>query len=213
MGPIAESYFINEENVPEITEKSKLSRLSKPALIAYQKARQNTKMKALFKKSNKGWKLIHKDKWFGSTYQITTPSNWGKHYLGMNLNISLVQHIKKGFAVIGKRTDVRTENKKYKILGRQSIAIQYTEPNHRKTQSKAITDVNKSKSINQAKIPESDRTSNDNPFKSFYSSVSVSALSKNNITYDRNRSTLTTYLQINNSISKLHRNSDLVNLL
>ena len=57
-------------------------------------------MKALFKTSNKGWKLIHKDKWFGSTYQITTPSNWGKHYLGMNLNISLVQHIKKGFPII-----------------------------------------------------------------------------------------------------------------
>jgi len=214
MGPIAESYFINDENVPEISEKSKLSRLSKPALFAYQKARQNTKMKALFKTSNKGWKLMQKDKWFGSTYQLTTPSNWGKHYLSMNLNISLVQHIKKGFAIIGKRTDVKTENKIYKILGRQSIATQYKEPNHRKTQSKAITDLDKSKSINQTKLPESDRTSNDNPFKSFYSSVSVSALSKSNITYDRNRSTLTTYLQKNNSIhSKLHRNSDLVNLL
>ena len=132
----------------------------------------------------------------------------------MNLNISLVQHIKKGFAIIGKHTDVRAE-KKYKMWGRQSIATQYTEPNHRKTQSKSITDLkNKSKITNQTKFPKSDRTSNDNPFKSFYSSVSVSALSKSNITYDRNRSTLTTYLQKNNSIhSDLHRNSDLVNLL
>ena len=215
MGPTAESYFINEENVPEITEKSKMSRLSKPAIIAYQKARQNTKMKALFKTSNKGWKLMHKDKWFGSTYQLTTPSNWGKHYLGMNLNIALVQHIKKGFAIIDKRTDVQTENKIYKILGRQSIATQYKEPNHRKTQSKEITNTIKSKKkITQLEIPETDRTSNDNPFNSFYSSASVSALSKRNITYDRNRSTLTTYLQKNNSIySKLHRTSDLVNLL
>ena len=58
----------------------------------------------------------------------------------MNLNISLVQHIKKGFSIIGKLKKVQTENKKYKILGRQSIANQYNKPSHRKTQSKLITD-------------------------------------------------------------------------
>ena len=133
----------------------------------------------------------------------------------MNLNISLVQHIKKGFAIIGKKTDVRAENKKYKILGRQSIANQYNEPNHRKTQSKSITDTTNLKNTTRKSTNTiSERTSIDNPFQSFYSSISVSALSKSNITSNQNRITLTTYLQRNTSVhKKLRRHNDHVDSL
>lgn len=78
-------------------------------------------MRMLFKSSNKGWKLINKDKWFGSTYQFTTPSNWGKH-IEMNLSITIIKHIKKGIKIIEKAMNIHAKNKNYKILGRQSIA-------------------------------------------------------------------------------------------
>ena len=78
-------------------------------------------MISLFDSANKGWRLIHKDKWFGSTYQLTAPSNWGNHYLGMNINIALTQHLKRSFIVMDKTINVKAENKKYPILGRQSI--------------------------------------------------------------------------------------------
>ena len=133
----------------------------------------------------------------------------------MNLNISLVQHIKKGFSIIGKLKKVQTENKKYKILGRQSIANQYNEPNHRQTQSKSITDTTNQKNTTRKSTNIiSERTSIDNPFQSFYSSISVSALSKSNITSDQNRSTLTTYLQRDTSLhKKLRSHNDHVDSL
>ena len=112
MGPLATSYFLNSDNVPSITDPKILSKLPKPALINYQKARRNTRMRSLFKSANIGWKLLNKDKWFGSTYQLTTPSNWGKHYLAMNLNIAIVKHIKKIFKIVDKSTNVQAENKK-----------------------------------------------------------------------------------------------------
>ena len=43
MRPIPASYFIDGDKFQKKTGKTKLSRLSKPALIAYQKARENTK--------------------------------------------------------------------------------------------------------------------------------------------------------------------------
>jgi len=92
-------------------------------------------MNTLFKAANKGWKLLNKDKWFGSNYQLTSPSNWGQQYLAMNLNISIVNHVKKAFSIINKSINVQTENKKYTILGRQSIAHQCMEPTHRKTKN------------------------------------------------------------------------------
>ena len=96
---------------------------------------------------------------------VIIPNHNTIHYLGMNLNISLVRHIIKGFSIIGKLKKVQTENKKYKILGRQSIANQYNEPSHRKTQSKSITDTtNQTKTTTKSTNPISDRTSLDNPF-------------------------------------------------
>ena len=136
MGPVATSYFYKDIYVPTITDKKILNKLPLPALKAYLKGGQNKKMISLFDSANKGWRLIHKDKWFGSTYQLTAPSNWGNHYLGMNINIALTQHLKRSFIVMDKTINVKAENKKYPILGRQSIAHHGTESNHRKTKSK-----------------------------------------------------------------------------
>lgn len=69
-------------------------------------------MRTLFKSFNIGWKLLYKDKWSGSIYQLITPSNWGKHYLAMSRTIVIIQHVKKGFSIIDKCTNVQTENKK-----------------------------------------------------------------------------------------------------
>ena len=189
MGPLATSYFLNSDNVPSITDPKILSKLPKPALINYQKARRNTRMRSLFKSANIGWKLLNKDKWFGSTYQLTTPSNWGKHYLAMNLNIAIVKHIKKSFKIVDKSTNVQAENKNYKILGRQSIANQTNEPSHRKTKSNSITK-KITKTIPKKATKESILVK---PFSAFFLSVSMSPLSKNNISTDPNRSTHTTY--------------------
>ena len=111
LGPLATAYFLDGDNVSTITDPTTLSKFTKPALFSYQKALKNIKMRALFKLSNIGWKLVNKDKWFGSTYQLTTPSKWGRHYLAMNLNIAIVQHIKKSFTIIGKSKIVKAEKK------------------------------------------------------------------------------------------------------
>lgn len=80
MGLMGISYYYNSDKVSTITDKKILSRLPKPALEAYQKAKAITQMRTLFKASNKGYKLINKDKWFGSasTYD---PINLGKALL------------------------------------------------------------------------------------------------------------------------------------
>lgn len=54
MGPLATSFFIKSNNVPAINDPKILSKLPKPALIAYHKAYNNTQMKTLFKSSNIG---------------------------------------------------------------------------------------------------------------------------------------------------------------
>ena len=97
MGPLATSYFFDNKNTPSITDKKILSKFPAPALKAYKKgcSHLQTKMNTLFKAANKGWKLLNKDKWYGSTYQLTSPSNWGQQYLAMNLNISIINHLKK----------------------------------------------------------------------------------------------------------------------
>jgi len=118
MGPLATSYFFDNKKMPSITDKTILSKFPESALKAYKRGRSHfqTKMNTLFKAANKGWKLLNKDKWYGSTYQLTSPSNWGQQYLAMNLNISIVNHIKKAFSIIDKSINVQTENKKYIIL-------------------------------------------------------------------------------------------------
>jgi len=111
MGPVASSYFYKDIYVPTITDQKILRKLPLPALKAYLKGKQNRKMTSLFDSANKGWRLIHKDKWFGSTYQLTAPSNWGNHYLGMNINIALTQHLKRSFIVMDKSINVKAEKK------------------------------------------------------------------------------------------------------
>ena len=112
MGPLAMSYFYKDIYVPTITDEKIRKKLPTPKLKAYLRGRQNNKMISLFDYANKGWRLTHKDKWFGSTYQLTAPSNWGKHYLGMNINIALTQHLKRSFIVMDKSINVKAKNKK-----------------------------------------------------------------------------------------------------
>ena len=68
-------FLYNNDTTPVITDQNMLSKFPKPILTAYKKGRENIKMKKLFKLSSIDWKLQHKEKWFGSTFQFTPPSN------------------------------------------------------------------------------------------------------------------------------------------
>ena len=193
MGSVATSYFYKDIYVPTITDKKILNKLPLPALKAYLKGRQNKKMISLFDSANKGWRLIHKDKWFGSTYQLTAPSNWGNHYLGMNINIALTQHLKRSFIVMDKTINVKAENKKYPILGRQSIAHHGTESNHRKTKSKIKQTVSSKKA---KKTPHKHNTPIIEPIPM---SRKISNIPET-INETKNRSTITTYLHTNSNM-------------
>ena len=144
-------------------------------------------MISLFDSANKGWRLIHKDKWFGSTYQLTAPSNWGKHYLGMNINIALTQHLKRSFIVMDKSINVKAENKKYTILGRQSIAHHGSESNHRKTKSNE-------KDLNQMKKTPHKNT---NKKAESTSKTKIDSNIHGNIDVTIDRNTITSYLHTN----------------
>ena len=145
-------------------------------------------MKSLVNSANKGWKLVNKDKWFGNTYQLTSPSNWGQHYLLMNINIAIINHLKKAFSIMDKTINFKAKNKKYTILGRQSIAHQSTESNHRKTKSNIIPKIN---SHLQKKI--SHQNTNQQITHSFLSSP-ISKIPEIDTNTPQNRSTITTDL-------------------
>ena len=121
MGPLAEHYFFHKKNLETITNQRKLNSFTKPGLEAYQKGRKAFKMTNLLQKANKGWKLQHNDKWLGNTYQTAMPSDWGRHNLVMNLSVAIVKHIKSCIKRIQDKDDSQTENKKYKVIGRQSL--------------------------------------------------------------------------------------------
>ena len=57
----------------------------------------------------------------------------------VNINIVLTQHLKRAFSVMDKSINVKAENKKYTILGQQSIAHHNTESNHRKPDRTSYT--------------------------------------------------------------------------
>ena len=76
---------------------------------------------SLFQKANNGWRLINKDRWFGTTYQITCPSTWGRQTLNINLNHHFYKHIKRCMDNLEEEMDVRTEKNLHNIIGRHSI--------------------------------------------------------------------------------------------
>ena len=196
MGPIVTSYFFEDNKFPTITDKKKLSKFPNSVLKTYNKGRDylKTKKHSLFKSANKGWKLINKDRWYGNTYQLTSPSNWGRHYLAMNLNTAINQHIIKSFLIIDKSIKVLTENKTYKILGRQAIAHQGIEPNHRKTKNTKHPNPNPK----QHTISVDPKVTK--PYESFLSSINNSQQENEDKMQGKN-STFTTYLPTNTNTS------------
>ena len=60
---------------------------------------------------------MNRDKWFGSTYQLAAPSNWGSQYLAMNISRGIIDHIKMGFSILNTNSEtVTSEKEKYKII-------------------------------------------------------------------------------------------------
>ena len=169
MGPLATSYFFDGNKVPSITDKNKLSKFPDSILKAYKRGREHLKTKkySLFKSAKKWCELTNKDRWFGSTYQLTSPSNWGKYYLAMNLNTSIIQHIKNHSPSL-TNLSMSKPKKKYKILGRQAIAHQGIEPNHRKPKNNKNTN-RKPKQHTAGVDPQVNK-----PYESFLSSLNNS---------------------------------------
>ena len=111
MGPLANKYFNDIKITPTITNKKELNSFTKEGLIAYNRGRSNNKYTSLFKRANKGHTRLHKDTWYGSTYQLINPSDWGKHNLALNTNLAILKHIKKGLNIVLKQKRQAEKNK------------------------------------------------------------------------------------------------------
>ena len=77
MGPLAQKYFNDIKNTPKITNPKILDTFTKEGIHAYTRGRENHHLTSLFRKSNKGFRKTNKDAWYGSTYQLINPSDWG----------------------------------------------------------------------------------------------------------------------------------------
>ena len=132
IGPQAHSYFYEVHKHVTIEDPKRLGKFTKPGLHAYNKMKQGNNTTSLFTRANEGWKLMRKNRWFGTTYQTISPSAWGKQYLNSNINHAMYKHIKKGIGQLNNPNEVRTENKNYKILGRQALGQFNKTPTHRK---------------------------------------------------------------------------------
>ena len=132
IGPQAHSYFYEVHKHVTIEDPKRLGKFTKPGLHAYNKMKQGNNTTSLFTRANEGWKLMRKNRWFGTTYQTISPSTWGKQYLNSNINHAMYKHIKKGIGQLNNPNEVRTENKNYKILGRQALGQFNKTPTHRK---------------------------------------------------------------------------------
>ena len=116
----------------------------------------------------------------------------------MNLNTAIIQHIKKSFSIIDKSINIQAENKKYKILGRQAIAHQGIEPNHRKTKNnKNKNPKPKPKEYTLGVDPKVNK-----PYQSFLSSLKNSHQTGDEDTTQGKNSTITTYLHTNISTTR-----------
>ena len=102
MGPLAQNFFHDIKNTPKITNPNILDTFTREGRNAYTRGRENHKLTSLFRKSNKGYRKTHKDSWYGSTYQLINPSDWGKHNLALNTNLAILKHIKKGLNIVLK---------------------------------------------------------------------------------------------------------------
>ena len=110
MGPLAQSFFNDVKKTPRITNSKTLDTFTTEGLKAYTRGSENKKLTSLFKKSNKGYRKTNKDGWYGSTYQLINPSDWGRHNLAMNTNLAILKHIKKGLNIVLKH-NLKAEKK------------------------------------------------------------------------------------------------------
>ena len=148
MGPLMKRYFEEVKTTPTLTQNNKLSKFTREGYIAYSNGRLCTKFSSLLKRSNKGWIKSNKDGWFGTTYQIIHPSDWGRHTLTQNINLAIVHHLKRSLKRVTNHRKL-TQNKKTKIIGKQSLIITLKEPDHRKHHGKRKT---KNKNQKQSEV-------------------------------------------------------------
>ena len=95
MGPLAENFYLEKDKILSLHDNKDLKNFTKAGLDAYVRGRKLKRMTNLFNKSNKGWRLLHHDQRYGTTYQTANPSDWGKHNLFLNLLLVTAKHVKK----------------------------------------------------------------------------------------------------------------------
>ena len=73
----------------------------------------------MLQRVNTGWRKFHKDKRFGSTYQVAHPPGWTNHHLASSINNAILTHLKKGSSILEKHY-LQTNNKNINI-GKQAV--------------------------------------------------------------------------------------------
>ena len=102
MGPQGFSFFYETNNTPTMNNSKKLSSFTDSGLFTYKTNEFDIKHKALFRRANEDWRLLQKDKWFGTTFQILCPSTWSTQYLRTNVNHAILKHLSKSTSRIDK---------------------------------------------------------------------------------------------------------------
>ena len=121
IGPQANNYFYHTKQTPFIKDTKDLNKFTIPGLKAYKKNIEDKKYTNIFKQANDGWKLTHKNTWYGKTYQTTCPSTWGALYLNTHINKALIQHIHTSFQKLRNTTKQHSENKNKNKTGNQVV--------------------------------------------------------------------------------------------
>ena len=98
--------------------------------ITYKRGKEINILPSLFKRSNKGFRKLYKDSWYGSKYHFFSPSDWKDNNLAITTNVVFVNHIKNLISVLIHNLQAEHNDK---ITSKYTKLTTHTEASDRKT--------------------------------------------------------------------------------